>query len=30
MSNATSVVPARPVVLDWRYGIIGQLALREG
>ena len=26
MSHATSGMPARPVVLDWRHGAIGPLA----
>jgi hypothetical protein len=26
MSHATSVAPARPVVLDWRHGTTGPLA----
>ena len=26
MSHATSGMPARPVVLDWRHGTIGDLA----
>jgi hypothetical protein len=26
MSHATSAMPARPVVLDWRHGTIGPLA----